>query len=636
MNPFILSVQERLWGPGRQHYERQVFPSQQRTSTITSKNWSDPRELERRGKKSYYPSIFPYSKVRSLIVKRVMSSPATPGGIQLPLLTPSHRFNGLGKSMEPKGVVYTKRWVVDLLLDLVDYCPEKDLGAALAIEPAAGDGAFIGPMVERLVKSCRNHARPLSECLNSIIAYELNEESAARSRMITCETLLNHKVERALAVRLAEAWVRNGDYLFDGIHQEADFIIGNPPYIRLEDIPEETASVYRTTYPTMRGRADLYVAFFEAALRQLKPEGACGFICADRWMRNQYGAALRQLVTTIYSVDIILSMHDVDAFHDEVDAYPAITIIRRKKQQATVVARASHKAENLDSDRLASMLKAQRLDLLPHGVHGAVVDTWFKGKDPWPCHSPEQLTLLRQLEEQYPSLEMTAKVGIGVATGNDRVYITNDPGIVEPSRLLKLALPKDVAGGTLQWSGHYLINPWDEHGLVDLNMYPKLKAYYEFHENALRRRHTAEKSSQGWYKTIDRVNHSLTPTPKLYIPDIKNSLEPVLDRGETYPHHNLYFIQSVEWDLEVLGGLLMSRIGQFFVESYGIRMRGGYLRFQAQYLRRIRIPAPQSFAPQQYNELREAFRRRDRAHATHISLGLYGISASMLEGALEH
>ena len=47
-------------------------------------------------------------------------------------------------------------------------------------------------------------------------------------------------------------------------------MIGNPPYIRLEDIPPETASLYRDAYPTMRGRADIYVAFFEAALRQLK------------------------------------------------------------------------------------------------------------------------------------------------------------------------------------------------------------------------------------------------------------------------------------------------------------------------------------------------------------------------------
>lgn len=134
---------------------------------------------------------------------------------------------------------------------------------------------------------------------------------------------------------------------------------------------------------------------------------------------------------------------------------------------------------------------------------------------------------------------------------------------------------KDVAGGRLQWSGHYLVNPWNNDGLVDLNTYPKLKAYYEQHAAVLKKRHTAEKKRNGWYKTIDCVNHGLTNKHKLYIPDIKNILDPVLDQGETYPHHNLYFVQSDVWDLEVLGGLLMSAVGQLFVESYGVRMRGG-------------------------------------------------------------
>jgi hypothetical protein len=266
----------------------------------------------------------------------------------------------------------------------------------------------------------------------------------------------------------------------------------------------------------------------------------------------------------------------------------------------------------------------------------AVVNTWFKGVDPWPYHSPEQLALLRRLEDEFPPLEVNAKVGIGVATGNDSIYITTDANLVEPSRLLKLALVKDVAGGTLEWSGNYLVNPWNNDGLVDLNAYPKLKAYYEHHAVALKKRHTAEKNVHGWYKTIDRVNHGLTNKQKLYIPDIKNMLEPVLDRGETYPHHNLYFVQSDGWDLEVLGGLLMSAVGQFFVESYGVRMRGGYLRFQAQYLRRIRVPAPRTVSAAHSQELRDAFRHRNRQRATQVALDLYGIERDLMETALGH
>ncbi|MEQ1562970.1 MAG: Eco57I restriction-modification methylase domain-containing protein, partial [Nitrospiraceae bacterium] len=344
--------------------------------------------------------------------------------------------------------MYTKRWVVELLLDLSGYCSDKNLVDGLAIEPAAGDGAFLGPMIERLVKSCENLGRPLSECQDSLIAYELNEESAVRARAVAQSVLMTRGVKQPLAKRLVNAWVLTRDYLLNPDTRQADFIIGNPPYIRLEDIPEETASVYRNAYPTMRGRADLYVAFFEAALRQLKPGGVCAFICADRWMRNQYGAELRQLISSTYSVELLLSMHHANAFDDEVDAYPAITVIRHNKQQSTVVARADQDAENIQPRQLAETLQTNGLDILPQGIHRAVVKTWFKGADPWPCHSPEQLALLRRLEDQFPPLEMNAKVGIGVATGNDRVYITTDADLVEPSRLLKLALAKDLADGT--------------------------------------------------------------------------------------------------------------------------------------------------------------------------------------------
>lgn len=244
-----------------------------------------------------------------------ISPSAATRGIQLQLIAPLRRPLPVAV-VEPKGVVYTKRWVVELLLDLSGYCSDKNLVDALAVEPAAGDGAFFGPMIERLVESCRSLGRSLSECQNSLIAYELDEESAARARAVAQSMLMNRGVRRPLAKRLAEAWVLNRDYLLDADTRQADFIIGNPPYVRLEEIPEETASVYRGAYPTMRGRADLYVAFFEAALRQLKTGGVCAFICADRWMRNQYGAELRQLISSAYSVEMLISMHHANAFDD--------------------------------------------------------------------------------------------------------------------------------------------------------------------------------------------------------------------------------------------------------------------------------------------------------------------------------
>ncbi|MGH9622614.1 MAG: Eco57I restriction-modification methylase domain-containing protein [Bryobacteraceae bacterium] len=535
--------------------------------------------------------------------------------------------------VEAKGAVYTKRWVVDLLLDLAGYRSENNLVDALAVEPAAGNGAFLGPMIERLLDSCRKLGRPFSDCRNSLIAHELNDESAGRARNLALGILAERGVENAAAEEVAHAWLRTADYLF-ATNVEADFVVGNPPYVRLEDIPEETATLYRNAYPAMRGRADLYIAFFEAALRQLREGGVCAFICADRWMRNQYGAELRELVTSGYAVEVVVEMHNTCAFHEEVDAYPAITIIRRKEQGPALVASAGPEIEGIPAKTVSATLEAiarREYPAVPNGLRVALVDTWFEGVAPWPCQSPQQLALLRRLEERFPALEMHARVGIGVATGNDGVFITKDTSLVEPSRMVKLALASDIREGRMKWSGHYLVDPWDRNGLVALRDYPKLRAYFEEHEMTLKKRHIAAKNLRGWYRTIDRVNHSLTAKPKLYIADIKNVLDPVIDGGETYPHHNLYFVQSDEWDLEVLGGLLMSAVGQFFVESYAVRMRGGYLRFQAQYLRRIRVPAPEALSKVQSDELKRAFLERDRPRATHTALQIYEIDAQTTE-----
>jgi adenine-specific DNA-methyltransferase len=551
-------------------------------------------------------------------------------------------YPGTAQSFEKKGVVYTKTWVVEFMLDLAGYTEGENLVDATAVEPAAGEGAFLISMAQRLIASCRRQGRPVTDCRDSLMAFELEDESAQIAQVAVVQALTHVEVPEDLARELARSWVRTGDYLFQALAlPSADFVIGNPPYVRIEDIPDGVAGMYRGSYPTMMGRADLYVAFYEAGLRQLKTGGVCAFICADRWMLNQYGAELRNLVTSTYAVETIIEMHKADAFHDDVSAYPAITIIRRGPQKSAVVASAAPEAEVQGGAVLTAAIQDARTGKEPTvpGLITASVKTWFSGSDPWPCSSPKTIALLRRIEEQFEPLEAEdglTKVGIGVATGLDDVFITADANLVEPSQLLPLALARDTQTGRLQWSGHYLVDPWNSQGLVDLSKYPRLKQYFEQYEKLLKKRHTAQKNTNGWYRTIDRVNHTLTATPKLYIPDIKDEFNPVLDRGETYPHHNLYFVQSSTWDLEVLGGILLSAVAQFFIESYGVRMRGGYLRFQAQYLRRIRVPNPYTISADAKARLIKAFTERDRRLATQVALELYNIDPTELERRLGH
>lgn len=64
-----------------------------------------------------------------------------------------------------------------------------------------------------------------------------------------------------------------------------------------------------------------------------------------------------------------------------------------------------------------------------------------------------------------------------------------------------------------------------------------------------------------------------------------------------------------------------------FVEAYGVKMRGGTLRFQAQYLRLIRVPDPDSISDDLKTHLAAAFDERDAARATDLAIAAYGLSS---------
>jgi adenine-specific DNA-methyltransferase len=532
------------------------------------------------------------------------------------------------------GEVFTRRWVVETILDMVGYTADRDLTEMFLVEPACGEGAFLRSIAERVSASCRVHGHSLPDALDAVRAFDLLKRNVQASQDIVTEQLLAQGWEPSQIEKIVYAWIGQGDYLLhEHEPRSVDFVVGNPPYIRLEDVPDAQTSAYRSTCSTMGGRADIYIGFYEVGLRSLKPGGRLGFICADRWMRNQYGQKLRELVSRHFSVELILTMHDVDAFHEQVSAYPAITVIRNAAQGPAIVADAKQGfgCEQAQEFRTWAMT-SDSVFLMRPSYHAARLPHWFPGRDSWPAASPARLAMLEDLNDRFPLLEDEAtgtRVGIGIATGADNVFITNQANHVdvEDDRLLPLVMVRDIASGVLNWHGSYLVNPWTVRGsLVDIDDYPRLASYFQRHSDVLRERYVALKQPDRWYKTIDKVDHRLIARPKLLFPDMKLTIHPVLDHGGLYPHHNLYYIVSDAWDLRVLGGLLLSKVAEAFVAAYAVKMRGGTLRFQAQYLRRIRVPRPSEISDADRVALANAFDQRDVRAATQAALHAYGLT----------
>lgn len=536
----------------------------------------------------------------------------------------------VGPSIQNYGEVFTRRWVVEVLLDLTGYTADRDLGSLHLVEPSCGSGAFLGPVVERLLESAQVHEHPLSSLGHAIRAYDLQAEHVEVSRALCRDLLIRAGASLASAQELATEWVSHADFLLPGVDTDAaDVVIGNPPYIRYDDLSDELATWYRKTWPTMRGRGDIYVGFIERSLRLLKPGGKVGFICADRWMRNQYGSGLRELVARDYAVEHIWALHDVAAFEAQVLAYPAITVLGNHAQVSAVVAETTRDFGPTSAFALAKASQDEGLEEFSDvGVKAHRLPHWFDGSELWPTGSPARLALIERLNDQFGSLhapDTGTKVSIGIATGADMVYITKDPTVVEPDRVLPLAMRCDLVSGTFEWQGHYLINPWAADGsLVSLTDYPRMASHLSSHPG-LRERFVAKRNPASWHRTIDKVQTSLTGKPKLLLQDMKTTIHPVLETGGHYPHHNLYYVISDTWDMEVLGGLLLSRIAQAFIEAYCVRMQGGTLRFQAQYLKRIRVPQPDEIDEETNEALRVAFRTRDADAATLAAAAAYGI-----------
>ena len=188
-------------------------------------------------------------------------------------------------------------------------------------------------------------------------------------------------------------------------------------------------------------------------------------------------------------------------------------------------------------------------------------------------------------------------------------------------------MTRDIVTGSIQWRGFGVVNPFEDSGrLVDLDRYPRLKRHLERNREAIAGRHVAQKAPANWYRTIDRITPSLTYKPKLLIPDIKGQANIVFEPGNLYPHHNLYFITSEDWDLQALQAVLLSGIARLFIAVYSTKMRGGYLRFQAQYLRRIRVPHWKSVPESLRVRLIEAAKNADMNACNQAVFELYGLT----------
>ena len=471
----------------------------------------------------------------------------------------SSSIYGLRAKGNGHGDVPTSPAVVKYMLDLVGYASCRNLSEVKILEPSCGDGEFIIEIVKRLKESS--------------LAYGFNVQDAFQKCVYGCD-IVAEKIARckqrleALGFDTTMAQIKVGDFLQSRL-PEMDIVVGNPPYVRYENIPAIQLDFIKKTFPTFHYRADLYIPFFEKSLRLLKPDGQHCFICANRWLKNEYGKKLRRLVSTCFRLEKIINLEHADAFQEEVLAYPAITLIANSRTAMTF--------EYAEIDKV-SELTALKMD----SRETPVSDDWTMA-----------FNRTVNSDHLYTIEELGFKIGIGVATGADNVFISSQlPDVVEHELLLPALNAKDLRGDQLNWRGEYLLNPYSSKGeLIDLSRYPLAAKYLGSHQDRLAKRHVAQKNASRWYKTIDRILPQLKSEAKILLPDMSGNRYIFIDEGNFYPLHNLYYItgHSVR-ELKILSAILMSNNIRQQIGNITNNMNGGFPRWQSQYLRKLKVP----------------------------------------------
>lgn len=108
-----------------------------------------------------------------------------------------------------------------------------------------------------------------------------------------------------------------------------DFVVGNPPYVRVQRLPEELRGYWTDRYDWVQGNFDLYLPFIERAVRYwLREGGHLGFICSDRFLLANYAQELRAHLRSVAAPELILDLRDTRVFRGALN-YPAIFVFRR-------------------------------------------------------------------------------------------------------------------------------------------------------------------------------------------------------------------------------------------------------------------------------------------------------------------
>jgi hypothetical protein len=109
-----------------------------------------------------------------------------------------------------------------MILDLCAYTSARDLAAMRLVDPACGEGAFVLPVLDRLIESCQISGRPLTDLKDAVRAFDLQSRHVAALRSVVTSRLAEAGLPNPEAKTIAELWISHADFLCARVSPQAN------------------------------------------------------------------------------------------------------------------------------------------------------------------------------------------------------------------------------------------------------------------------------------------------------------------------------------------------------------------------------------------------------------------------------
>jgi adenine-specific DNA-methyltransferase len=185
-----------------------------------------------------------------------------------------------------------------------------------------------------------------------------------------------------------------------------DNIVGNPPYVKFQDLSDENRISLAKNWQTVQnGTFNLYFAFFELGYKLLKPNGTLGFISPNNYFTSLSGESLRRYFQHQKCVTRIIDFSHKKVF--DAQTYTAITFLNKQQN------------EEIKYDRIDANQKPESFLANANGSPNYLKDLNFKK---WRLLKSDEQENIRIIENIGTPIGKLFDICVGIATLKDEVF----------------------------------------------------------------------------------------------------------------------------------------------------------------------------------------------------------------------